>query len=72
MSRVTFCDASGLGVLIGAHERIRQQRGLLRVVCPEGKAMRVIRLTRATHMLPIHPTLDDALTAPVDPDPVGG
>jgi anti-sigma B factor antagonist len=62
LSGVSFCDASGLRVLVGAHRQVHQRGGRLRVVCPEGPVLRILRITALTRLLPIHPTLAHALT----------
>lgn len=46
LTHVTFCDPAGLGVLVGAHRRARQQGHMLRLVCPQGRVLRFLRLTR--------------------------
>jgi anti-sigma B factor antagonist len=61
MTKVEFCDASGLRVLVAAHRWIGQRGGRLRLVCPEGQLLRILRVTQLTHLLPVHPILDDAL-----------
>ena len=60
LSDVRFCDASGLGVLVDAHKRIQRRGGRLRLICPEGQVLRLIRITGLTRLLPIYPALDDA------------
>jgi hypothetical protein len=61
-----------LGLLVGAHNRARQQGGKLRLVCPEGRVLRLLRLTE----LPVHHTLREGLAdevpVPVTERPAGG
>ncbi|MGW6897569.1 STAS domain-containing protein [Streptomyces sp. NPDC054919] len=44
MSKVDFCDASGLRVLVRAHHTARRHHGLLHLVCPKGKVWRLLRV----------------------------
>ncbi|GLY75585.1 STAS domain-containing protein [Actinoallomurus iriomotensis] len=61
MTKVEFCDASGLRVLVSAQRWIRQRGGRLRVICPEGPLLRILRITTLTRLLSVHPTIEDAL-----------
>jgi anti-sigma B factor antagonist len=61
LSNVAFCDASGLSVLVAAHQQAQRQGGQLHLVCPEGQVLRVLRITELTRLLPVHRTLSDAL-----------
>ncbi|WP_127357335.1 STAS domain-containing protein [Actinacidiphila soli] len=72
LSGVTFCDASGLGVLVGARLRAREEGALLRLVCPAGPVWRILRLTELHRTFPVYRTVPDALTddSPPPPAPV--
>lgn len=59
---VTFCDASGLGVLIGAHHAAARRGGAVRLVVPLGQVRTVLRVANPTHDLEMHYTLNDAVT----------
>jgi anti-anti-sigma factor len=61
LSDLTFCDASGLSVLVSAHEQAERRGGQLRLVCPEGQVLNILRITELTRQLSVHPTLNDAL-----------
>jgi anti-sigma B factor antagonist len=61
LSKVTFCDATGLGVLVHAHVQARRLGGRLRVVCANGLVRRLIAITRSTHTLMVYAGLDEAL-----------
>ncbi|MGW1811808.1 STAS domain-containing protein [Streptomyces sp. NPDC002078] len=45
VSRVTACDAMGLGALFGAHLRAACYGGQLHLVCPEGPLLHVLDVT---------------------------
>ncbi|MER6070051.1 STAS domain-containing protein [Streptomyces sp. NPDC001817] len=62
LGAVTFCDAHGLGALIGAHHTAARHGGTMRVVVPEGSMRRLLRIARPTHDLEVHRTLSDAVT----------
>ncbi|MFF7357468.1 MULTISPECIES: STAS domain-containing protein [Streptomyces] len=62
---VTFCDAHGLSALIGVHHTAARRGGMVRLVVPQGRVRRILRVTRPTHNLQVHDTLNDALA--VDP-----
>jgi anti-sigma B factor antagonist len=58
---VTFVDASGLGVLVGALKRVRGHRGSIRVVCSHERIVTVFRVTGLSDHFPIHANLEDAV-----------
>jgi anti-sigma B factor antagonist len=58
---VTFCDALGLSTLIGAHHTAARRGGTVRLVVPEGRVRRFLRITKPTHDLKVHDTLSDAV-----------
>ncbi|WP_431945160.1 STAS domain-containing protein [Actinacidiphila sp. bgisy167] len=63
LSRLEFCDASGLSVLVWAHHAADGRDGRLRLVCPEGSTRRLLRITELTEVIPVHCTLEEALAA---------
>ncbi|GGV06409.1 hypothetical protein GCM10010260_49970 [Streptomyces filipinensis] len=65
LGAVTFCDAHGLSALIGVHHTAARRGGTVRLVVPQGRVRTILRITRPTHNLQVHDTLNDALT--VDP-----
>ncbi|MGH3124336.1 MAG: STAS domain-containing protein [Streptosporangiaceae bacterium] len=66
LSRVTFCDASGLAVLVGASHRARVLEGFLRLAAVSPPAARVLQITGLHRHLSIYPTVHAATAAPVD------
>ncbi|WP_371796851.1 STAS domain-containing protein [Streptomyces sp. NBC_01718] len=63
MSKVDFCDASGLRVLVRAHHTARRHHGLLHLVCPKGKVWRLLRVAGLAEVIPAH------ANSPRGPDP---
>ena len=66
LSRVSFCDASGLAVLVGASHRARMLGGFLRLAAVSPATDRVLHLTGLDRHLSIYPTVHAATTAPGD------
>ena len=67
LSATTFIDSSSLGVLIGAHRRLRQRGGSLVVVCDTETIVKTFKITGLDGVFTLVPSLDDAL----DGDAVG-
>jgi len=66
LSRVSFCDASGLAVLVGASHRARMLGGFLRLAAVSPATERVLQLTGLDRHLSIYPTVHAATNAPGD------
>ena len=63
LSKVSFCDASGLAVLVGIGRRARLLGGFLRLAAVSPQADRVLHMTGLHRHLPIFPL-------PTQPQPV--
>ncbi len=63
LTAVTFMDSTTLGVLIGAHNRVRETGGVLGLVCPDDKVRRVFRITGLDKVFTLYDTVPDAATA---------
>lgn len=61
LTDVGFCDASGLRVLVAAQRSIQRRHGRLRLICPEGRLLRILRIAQLPCLLLVYPTLDRAL-----------
>ncbi|WP_329394632.1 STAS domain-containing protein [Streptomyces melanogenes] len=61
LTPVTFFDCSGLRLLCRAHFRITALHGNLQLVCPHPLTLRVLRITRLSHIFHPVPTLGEAL-----------
>lgn len=62
LSRVTFMDASGLGVLAAAGQRARRLGGAVRLVGATRQVRRIVILTQLDRVLPMFDTMADAMT----------
>ena len=67
LSGTTFIDSSSLGVLIGAHRRLKLRGGSLVVVCDNEAIVKTFRITGLDGVFTLVKSLDDAL----DGDAVG-
>src|ERR687886_3017643 len=67
LSETTFIDSSSLGVLIGAHRRLKRRDGSLVVVCDNEAIVKTFRITGLDGVFSVVPTMTDAL----DNDTVG-
>jgi anti-sigma B factor antagonist len=63
LTATTFIDSSSLGVLIGAHRRLRRLNGTLSIVCNSDPIVKTFRITGLDGVFTIVPTLDEALNA---------
>jgi anti-sigma B factor antagonist len=59
LRQVSFMDSTGLGVLMGAHLRVRERAGELRLVAGEGPVLRVLTLAKLTEVFPVGADLPD-------------
>lgn len=57
---VEFMDSTGLGVLVGALKRLREQDGALALVSPTGPVERVLTVTGLDKVFAIHGTVEQA------------
>ena len=60
LTATTFIDSSSLGVLIGAHRRLRRLNGTLTIVCSGEPILKTFRITGLDGVFTIVPTLDEA------------
>ena len=68
LSEVTFCDASGLAVLIGIRRRAGLLGGVLRLAAPAPPVVAVLRLTGLDLQFEIFATVLAATSAPARAD----
>jgi anti-sigma B factor antagonist len=61
LSQTTFIDSSSLGVLIGAHRRLKLSGGSLVVVCDNDTIVKTFKITGLDGVFTLVPTLDAAL-----------
>jgi anti-sigma B factor antagonist len=60
LGRVEFLDSTGLGVLVGAHRRLRAGEGSLTLVCPHERLLKIFRITGLDSVFDIHGSVEDA------------
>ena len=63
LDQVSFCDATGLGVLAGAVNRAHASGASLHLVCSRTDIRRLFELTGLARRIPLARTLDEALAA---------
>ncbi len=59
LSRVTFLDSTGLGVLVGRLKLVRSQGGRMRIVGATDRVLKVFTITGLDRVLEMYPTLAD-------------
>ena len=70
LGETAFIDSSSLGVLIGAHRRLKLRGGTLVVVCDDESIVKTFQITGLDGVFSRVPTLDAALAD--DAAPAGG
>lgn len=65
LSSVAFMGSDGLNALLVGWKQEQEQHGILRVVCPETMALKVLHLTGVDQIISVSATVAEALTAPV-------
>lgn len=63
LTGTTFIDSSSLGVLIGAHRRLKLRGGTLVVVCDDDAIVKTFKITGLDGVFSVLPTLEAALEA---------
>lgn len=58
VSRVEFCDSTGISVLLSAMKRSREKGGDLEIVAPRPAVMRVLKVTGLDDVFTIHTSAD--------------
>jgi anti-sigma B factor antagonist len=63
LSKVTFMDSTGLGVLLNGLRALGRRRGTLVLVSPNERVMRAFQITGFTNLMPIFHSREAALSA---------
>ncbi|MEV4195561.1 STAS domain-containing protein [Streptomyces toxytricini] len=63
LSRLRFCDSTGLNILLRARLVARAAGGAMELAGPTSQVARMFHLTGADGVFRVHPDLDTALTA---------
>ncbi|MEU9271884.1 STAS domain-containing protein [Streptomyces sp. NPDC048251] len=66
LSKVTLCDSSGLNMLLRLRRRASENDGWLAVAAPPAQTRRLMAVTGADQVIPVHGSLAEALTAHPD------
>ncbi len=61
LSAVTLCDSSGLNLMVQALRLTTGHGGWLRIAAARPKVRAALEITNLTRVLPIHPTVAEAL-----------
>jgi anti-anti-sigma factor len=69
MTGTTFCNSSGISVLVLAHRQAAANGAELRLAVPAAAVLRALKLVRMDSLLPIYPSLDAALAPQAAPEP---
>jgi anti-sigma B factor antagonist len=60
LERIGFIDSSGLGVLVSALRRVKEQGGTMRLVCTRDSILKIFRITGLDKVFPIFSSVDEA------------
>jgi len=63
MTATPFCDASGARMLALVRSQAQMQKTTLILVVPSAAVLWALSLTGLDHLLPVYPSLDEALSA---------
>lgn len=61
MTDTRFCDSSGISMLVMAHQKALTNNAELRLVVISSPVLRALTTVRIDHLLPVYPSLADAL-----------
>jgi anti-sigma B factor antagonist len=64
LTTTTFCDSSGLRILLLARDWAAADGIELRLAVPPGPMLVVLKVVGLDQLLPVYPALDEALAAP--------
>ena len=67
LSEVPFMDSAGLGALIGGIRRAREAEGEVSVACARPTLTRLLHTTGFDRIVPVTETLEDAVSALLEP-----
>ena len=67
LTETTFIDSSSLGVLIGAHRRLRRLEGSLVIVCSNDAIVKTFRITGLDGVFTLAGSVDEALSDDATP-----
>jgi anti-sigma B factor antagonist len=69
MTATTFCDSSGISMLVRVHRQAAANGAELRLVVRSTAVLRALTVVQMDHLLPIYPSLREALATGSAPGP---
>lgn len=69
LSATTFCDSSGISMLVRAHQQATANGTQLRLVVRSTRVLRALTLVQLDYLLPVYPSLSQALADAKRPAP---
>jgi anti-sigma B factor antagonist len=63
MTKVDYLDSAGLGLLALASGKLKESGGRLAIVVPEGRVLRLLKMTQLNAIVTVAPTLEEAQRA---------
>jgi anti-sigma B factor antagonist len=69
MTATRFCDSSGISMLVVAHRKAVASSAELRLVALSTEVLRALTLVRIDHLLPVYPSVAEALKSTPAPEP---
>ena len=60
LERIGFIDSSGLGVLVSALRKVKEQGGTMRIVCTRESILKIFRITGLDKVFPVFATVEEA------------
>jgi anti-sigma B factor antagonist len=67
LTATTFCDSSGISMLVRACQQAAANNTQVRLVVPSAAVLRALTLVGMADLLPIYPSLSQALAAAPEP-----
>ncbi len=68
LAGVSYVDSMGLGEIIRAHHRLREQSGVLKLLSPSPHVLTQLTLTKLVTVLGVCHSLDEALAESAEPE----
>jgi anti-sigma B factor antagonist len=63
LNRVDFLDSTGLGVLVGAHKKLRNTGRTFALACDKEPLLKIFRITALVQVFPLNPSVKAATEA---------
>ena len=66
LTDVSFCDSTGLSVFVRAKNSCDESGGVVRLAAPQRGVLRILEVSGLVEVLQTYPSVDEAVTGPVD------